>query len=112
MLGWSLFAKQWMHKNEKTANELYLQFVSKLSTSIRSEHQVNVLIWGNLILSLPFHIVTDSGIHKNVHLMLESYKSRNLEFDNELIKDLGKLFPTVSHQKGGMVVMFSRHFKV
>ena len=84
-----------MHKNEKTANELYLEFVNKLAVAVKSEFHVNIIIWGNLLLSLPFHIVTDSGIHKNVHLMLESYKAKNLEFDDDSLKDLGKLFPSV-----------------
>lgn len=95
MLGWSLISKQWMHKHEKTANELYLDYVTQLAIAVRSEFHVNVIIWGNLIVSLPFHVVTESGIHKNVHLMLESYKAKNLEFDDDSLKDLGKLFPSV-----------------
>lgn len=86
-----------MHKHEKTANELYLDYVTKLAIAVRSEFHVNVIIWGNLIVSLPFHVVTESGIHKNVHLMLESYKAKNLEFDDDSLKDLGKLFPSVQY---------------
>ena len=87
-----------MHKNEKTANELYLDFVNRLSIAVKDEVHKNVFIWGNLILSLPFHVVTDSGINKNVHLMLESYKAKNLEFDDDSLHDLGKLFPSVSNK--------------
>ena len=43
-----------MHKNEKTANELYLEFVNKLAVAVKSEFHVNIIIWGNLLLSLPF----------------------------------------------------------
>ena len=87
-----------MHKNEKTANELYLDFVNRLSIAVKDAVHKNVFIWGNLILSLPFHVVTDSGINKNVHLMLESYKAKNLEFDDDSLHDLGKLLPSVSNK--------------
>ena len=44
---------------------------------------------------MPFHVITDSGIHKMAHLMLESYKALNLEFDDSNLVDLGKIFPSV-----------------
>ena len=40
------------------------------------------MIWGNYIVDMPFHIIADSGIHKDVQLVLESYKAKNLEFDD------------------------------
>ena len=54
--------------------------------------KVNVIIWRNLILNMPFHMITDSGIHKMAHLMMESYKALNLEFDDSNLVDLGKRF--------------------
>ena len=58
-------------------------------------NKVNVIIWGNYILETPFHIIADSGIHKEVNLMLESYKALNLEFDDTSLSDIGKLFPAL-----------------
>ena len=40
-------------------------------------------------------MVADSGIHKEVSLMLESYKPLNLEFDDTSLSDIGKLFPSL-----------------
>ena len=64
-------------------------------TKIFDGIKVNVIIWGNFIVNIPFHVITDSGIHKMAHLMLESYKALNLEFDDSNLVDLGKIFPSV-----------------
>ena len=42
---------------------------------------------------MPFHMITESGIHKDVQIVLESYKAKNLEFDDTSLSDIGKLFP-------------------
>ena len=72
-----------------------LHTICNMIFNISNGLKVNVIIWGNFILNMPFHVITDSGIHKMAHLMLESYKALNLEFDDSNLVDLGKIFPSV-----------------
>ena len=37
MLGWSLISKQWMHRNEKNLQQLYLDFIIRVVKSVKSK---------------------------------------------------------------------------
>ena len=37
MLGWSLISKQWMHRNEKNLQQLYLDYVLRIVKSVKSK---------------------------------------------------------------------------
>lgn len=62
---------------------------------MKSRTHKNVIIWGNTLMTVPQEALAISGIHKNVYIMMESYKDKNLDFDDLALLEYGRIFPGV-----------------